>query len=65
MTEELGTLEQYLQQLSQVQNKVSTTIPTGALLEQHNQILVKAEKMRQRVETLFAHMKQQYKELLA
>lgn len=54
-----------MQQLSQVQNKVSSTLPTGALLEQHNQILVKSEKMQKRIQTLFASMTQQYKQLLA
>ena len=49
LTEELVTLEQYLQQLSQVQHKVSSTLPTGILLEQHNLILAKAEVMQKRV----------------
>lgn len=64
LTDELTTLEDYLQQLNAVQSKISSAVPTATLIENHNQIVEKSHAARSRVETLFKQMKEEYQQLL-
>lgn len=60
MSEEVGIIEAYLQELNKIQTRISSLMPVEGLVKNHNEILKKRGELSRRIEVLFERMVSEY-----